>query len=343
MSETKSNRWVVLLIVLLLTGFSAVTVFNGCNQTDEPSYLTAELFNQESHGVEVYKPVSMLRDGDDLWIVNRSDAGMLRYDSQLNLISQEGRSGEGPGEYIRPLRICKIMDSGYAVLDIGTSRISILDAERNFVRGWLIQYAHPRIVDMRVSGEGKLICSLFEQREQVFTVFDTLGTVLARFGDLPTDYSSQADIERNGACFDFSPDGNLFVAFKHVPIIRSYNLDLSLAWERRISSSAIDAFLSTYGDASLGSIKSDIPLLISSITPMSGAMLLSGPMDEQQFKLYVTNLKGIIIREWTVIPPPETLQRYLQDMIYFPDTLMAYGILEYDSGVVTLQVPDIIR
>ncbi len=80
-----------------------------------------------SAGVELIDPNAVILDGTRIWIADEGLMKVMVIDEQTGLRYEFGQNGEGPGEFRTLAALTTLSHSQIAVLDRGTSRISILE------------------------------------------------------------------------------------------------------------------------------------------------------------------------------------------------------------------------
>lgn len=95
---------------------------------------------------------------DRIFVADGLDPRIVAFDWSLNPIQTYGREGEGPGEFRFPRRLAAAGEHRLAVLDLGNSRVSYLDASGNFENGVSISadasdLAHHGSVGLLVPGD----------------------------------------------------------------------------------------------------------------------------------------------------------------------------------------------
>lgn len=318
-----------------------------CTRDDRP-VLDAVLLDRSSHALELYKPNSIIKIGEQSWITDAESESIQIYDSSFAKAVPFGRLGQGPGEFIRPISVAAIGDSLIAVLDVGNSRITIIHIDGTYRQQWAVNINNTRISDMKSTADGHLICALFEKPNLVFTVYDTTGNIVARFCEyLITEHPRYLD--HNGVHFEVTSDGHVFVAFRHFPLMRLFDKSYHMVWEKEIMPTPIKKRVKKYGNMLHGGVSAlktnVIPRFYTASTTVNDLMLLAGgtrPGMSGFTNIYVFNLQGEQVNEIRVKMPDNTSQKYFSAMTIQEIDSILIGVLEHDSGVVKVHLLDFI-
>lgn len=153
----------------------------------------------------------------DVWIADTHYHRVLRYSADGALLSEFGREGSAPGQFLYPTGIAFGPDGLIYVSEYGgNDRIQALTRDGTPVRAWGSygpgsgQFQRPQ--GIAIAGERLYVADAANHRIQVFGLD---GTLLSSWGDLKYPYSVSLDVEGNLLVAEygrhrvtkFSPDG----------------------------------------------------------------------------------------------------------------------------------------
>lgn len=178
-------------------------------------------------------PSSIHVDPKNIYICDSGLNKILIFTKDGSYFSSIGSTGQGPTEFMSPLRIKSLGDT-LLVHDVGNMRIQILNKDGKYIKSFKIFSAYYDVA----AYENKIYATLSVSLSgNLIDVIDMNGRKLFSFGDLIYNIP-KANI-LNWTKMDVSPDGSIFVAFESLPIIRKYSHSGKLLWEKKIKNKAM--------------------------------------------------------------------------------------------------------
>ena len=183
-------------------------------------------------GLLLGRPLGLAIDdsAEELYVADCKRNVVVVFDFGGRLKRTIGRTGQGPGEFLQPVDV-DIAAGRLYVLEAGNYRVSILNTNGEYLASFKVG---PLSADQRiaVSPDGKRIY-LNEPTPlsgKLFVVYDEVGTVVQRFGDLLDAMDGTGKFETNTVCFDLDRDGNLYVFYAFTPVVRKYDANGHLVY-----------------------------------------------------------------------------------------------------------------
>lgn len=191
-------------------------------------------------------PISLDFDSENnLHVLDSGNQRVLKFDQNYNLELGTGREGQGPGEFkfragITNSGSLAIDNTGKIyVLDNINSRVQIFDSQMNFLTSFRV----PWTVDgIDVDSNKRILLSTFGSKtEKLIFVFDVEGNYVTSFADkIVMNKNASGANQMN---FSVNNHGEIFIAFNFWPIIRKYNSNYELVWEKEIDLKSLPARL----------------------------------------------------------------------------------------------------
>ncbi|MBN2416529.1 6-bladed beta-propeller [bacterium] len=172
-----------------------------------------------------------------LYVVNKRDNNILVFDDKLQLVRTIGRYGQGPGEFERIYGVSTSCAGQIIVTDRG--RIQVFSTDGLYQAGFRINI---RSVTFPV-------CACMDSRQNVYvpqfnndkliTVYDLEGNEIAKFGDVISIEQKQykgtlSQTLDNYIHLRIDNSDNIYVVFQNQPIVRRYDCDYNLIYEKNI-------------------------------------------------------------------------------------------------------------
>lgn len=174
----------------------------------------------------LHNPCSLLMGSNsELYIVDRADNCIFICDNNGRFLRTLGRKGQGPGEFLSPGKVLAAQDS-LIVLNQGNSRVDFFDLSGQFKRSFKIFKSYR---DCAVHSGRIYLTSMGQRDEKLVDVLDFQGNRLFSFGDTRYDHYLL-----NWCRIAISSDGNIYLAFEHLPAIQRYTVDGRLLNEFRL-------------------------------------------------------------------------------------------------------------
>lgn len=149
-------------------------------------------------------------------------------DSTLNILSEFGQKGQGPGEF-NIIGDINIFNNNLYVYDMFNMRIQIFDEN-----GKYISVIRPKETMFKVKALDfeKRIYTYLYKPETLYTVYNSDNKVLESFGKLHKSYQSKmVQYTLNDYYTKIDKNNNIYCVFIHYPILRKYDSNFKLVFE----------------------------------------------------------------------------------------------------------------
>ncbi len=291
-------------------------------------------------------PLYSTRDTNgNLYILDRGDFVIKKYDPRGKHLKSFGEKGQGPGEFDR-LNSIDISSNNMLYVFQGTGRISIFDTVGVYHSEKRHQYLSG---DQKLIGEANILANNYRLFSRVgedlflFGLKNASGTFFSKFGK-PLMYENlDKTFAGNKAGFDLDKDDNIYVAYKTQNRIEKYDDSGRLIW---ISDRPLNYELEYKEVKQVRDIagkKQEITFPSFSYTSLCEGVDLKGRfwvmtlikpfikgMRRSEFLEYeIFNSEGILL---TKVPIPDHQFHVAQnygDRIYFNDTAENAAVYEY--------------
>jgi len=173
----------------------------------------------------------------NIYVVDRGNNRIVKFDKDGKFLKEIGGIGQGPGEFLEPVDVIIDQEGRLFVADKGNLRIQIFDPDGHFLKSFKIRsisYALDGGV-LALDSQGRIYISSPTERG-IITVYSPEGNELANVGHLiPTGFGKRRDITWNQVYLGIDGNDNIYVLFFSYPIIRKYNRNYALVFEKDIS------------------------------------------------------------------------------------------------------------
>ena len=149
-------------------GVETVRTVSGSRWAGSPR-LVEELAIGEESGDEAYLFGSVSdawATADRIYVVDTQAPAVRAFDHQGNFLFDVGRTGQGPGEYSRPVAVAVTADGQVLVTDLQGARMNVFDAEGNAIDDWPLGSPQAAL-GLQVTDEGAVYTRMIELPEQV--------------------------------------------------------------------------------------------------------------------------------------------------------------------------------
>ena len=184
-----------------------------------------------NYEIQFRTPTDLMYDASShlLYIASTGNDRMMILDDKLNLVSQFGKEGKEPGEFNRPSGIAKNKDNHFIIAEAGNNRVQILDEKYDCLKvfevGRLTTWYKPVQVDSKnniyINDPGS---------DTLFTVYNSNGEVIERFGEIYKNENSFHQIMENRIYFTIDDD-QIYCIFSEKPTLRKYDANHDLVYE----------------------------------------------------------------------------------------------------------------
>lgn len=169
-----------------------------------------------------------------LFVTDMIKHRILVYDSDLNFLKSFGSFGQGPGEFNQPTSVAVFNNGDILVLDYRNKRFQIFDPEYKFVKSINnINHFGGADCGVRIDSKNRIFTKTpsMNKNDPLFTVYDRDGAIIATFGEAFNKYENMMDVD-NIIMFELDADDNLYCAFRNYPVIRKYDKNFQLLFEK---------------------------------------------------------------------------------------------------------------
>ena len=171
--------------------------------------------------------------GEYIYILDERNQRILRFDNNFNYINQIGREGRGPGEYLYPTTFQIFKDTIY-IADVSNYRIDLRFVDGKYIRSFRPKYPLLSDISLGVNSNGNLFIN-HPMSNNLVTCYDNSGEIVKSFGDLIDDNDPMKKISINNAHIEVGENDNIYVSFVMVPVLRKYDKNGQLLWERDLT------------------------------------------------------------------------------------------------------------
>jgi len=103
---------------------------------------------------------------DRIYVVDSQIPVVRAFDHQGNFLHQVGRTGQGPGEYSRPIGIAVRDDGQVLIADIQGARLSMFDADGNGVEDWSLGSPQAAL-GLQLTYDGEIYTQMLELPDEM--------------------------------------------------------------------------------------------------------------------------------------------------------------------------------
>ena len=245
---------------------------------------------QQPRGIEV--------DGNgNLYILEQKNHRLSVFNKNLEYLYSFPEVGLEAGALYYPQDFVIRGDECYI---LHGKKVSLFRTDGKFIREFSIPYSSSRTV--AVNSAGEILVQSFENNH-IVNVYSKKGKLIRSFGELFRNFGEYVEnFDKlplghqkmlNLATFCLDRDDNLYVAFRYYPVIRRYDRNGNLLFEKAITGKEIDEKLGTYKpEIAPGTIRSKVVFLDIKIEPRDNSIIV--PLSPYAYKLNDNGeLKGI--------------------------------------------------
>lgn len=114
---------------------------------------------------------------DRIYVVDSQVPAVRAFDHQGNFLFNVGRTGQGPGEYSRPMALAVDADGRVLVTDIGGARMNIYDADGETLESWSLG-SPTAAMGLVLADDGEIFTRMMEMPDNM----EYSGTIEIRWG-----------------------------------------------------------------------------------------------------------------------------------------------------------------
>jgi hypothetical protein len=192
-----------------------------------------------------------------LYVVDDPTNRLLAYRPDGNILFTAGSIGAGPGQFFHPSAF-KAQGNLLTILDWSSKRVEVFGTSGKFLHSFKVAESEP--ASMATDRQGGVFINN-PHHGKLVTEYDSTGNVLRRFGDLTTLvrlYGKEVDRQKaeslkwaaNRVWMASDAEGSLYVAYMIAPVIRKYNANGQLVFERRMTGEIGERLVSLFWDYS---------------------------------------------------------------------------------------------
>jgi hypothetical protein len=173
--------------------------------------------------------VAVVADSGKLYVTDTMDYSVKLFDREGNFLKKAGRRGQGPGEFTA-IRFLGISGQFLYVTDQYMPGIQLFDKDLNYERK--IPIIIP-ISGIKVISDDKIAVSSLsaeeEKKGRIF-IYNQKGEVVREIRYL----DKKAPFILDKVCFDFDPQGNLYIAYTFQDRVEKFNEEGKKLWSKRL-------------------------------------------------------------------------------------------------------------
>ena len=174
-------------------------------------------------------PMFMCKDlSDNIYLTDFDLNFVLKFSEKGNYLKTISRTGQGPGELLRPLFIGNYKED-LIIYDSGNSRFQIIDQEGRYIDSFKTfkTYNH-----FSVDSGGYLITAPNHREEHLIEVLDLKGKLIRKFGKKIKIKNRKPEF--NSSHISLKSNGEVCVAWKFFPIVQIFSKEGTLLSEIKI-------------------------------------------------------------------------------------------------------------
>lgn len=168
---------------------------------------------------------------ENIYATDDREHRVLKFDPSGNFLLQFGQRGQGPGDFITPHEFFITKEDILIIGETGNMRFQFFDKNGKYIKNFKIFKGY----NSWVVGNNGLIFALpliRKESDHLIEVLNQDGMVLSAFGE-PFNFKHDIKIY-NDAKMDINNNGELYVAFWGLPIVRKYSQKGELLAEFKI-------------------------------------------------------------------------------------------------------------
>lgn len=173
----------------------------------------------------------------NLYVLDSGNQRILKFDENYDLIWEMGRKGKGPGEFLFQ---GGTINSGFLtvskqgeiyVIDNINSRVQIFDTNGNYLKSFKIPWTAGGI---DLDNQDNIYLNGYSKTSKhLLYVFDNNGSYLDSFAEKLIENPDA--FRANKIKFSINDMGEIFIAFSFWPLIRKYDINRKLIWEKELN------------------------------------------------------------------------------------------------------------
>jgi hypothetical protein len=172
-----------------------------------------------------------------IYVSDHLGHSIFKYNSRGQFLLKIGKSGQGPGEFLKPGLICTDKKDNLFVLDTGNKRIQIFNEKGNYIKSINLFKGYS---GMAVNDEGFIFLSPYSTDidAPLLEVISDDGLIYHSFGKRIS--FSHTTFAHNEVILSINSSDCLFVAWRYFPILRRYTFGGDLLDEQHIKYSLLE-------------------------------------------------------------------------------------------------------
>ncbi|MFZ5517832.1 MAG: NHL repeat-containing protein [Candidatus Zhuqueibacterota bacterium] len=229
----KKNLFALLLFFIILSQFFCSEYKDIPCIKPEP-ILTLGKLDDKHEAFHQVKGV-LVDSESNIYVLDSGNNRIVKFNKDGHFLLEFGRSGQGPGEFIHPTAFDIDSCNQIYVLDGSNYRVQIFDHNGNIVREF-----KPRGIDfgssatLRLDSMGNIYFN-YPYKGKLIDVYSNDGHYLKSIGDYIYSGDKRRAKKMNITFFDLDKDDNMYVLFLSYPVVRKYDRNHNLIYEKDIS------------------------------------------------------------------------------------------------------------
>ena len=172
---------------------------------------------------------------DKVYVTDTWNNRIVVFDAELNYITEFGTYGQGPGEFDWPSGIEFFENGDFIVTDLSNSIIQLFNKDFKYISHLSIQGSLGFEYYIRINSKGNILVNI-PNDDSLFTVMDNKWKELIKFGEIIKYKRKGYQGTHNLLHYTFDEQENLYCAFINNPVLRKYDNNNKLVYEKNILS-----------------------------------------------------------------------------------------------------------
>lgn len=171
----------------------------------------------------------------NIYVLDSGNNRIVKFNENGKFLLEFGRFGQGPGEFSNPVDILIDGEDKIYVLETGNSRVQIFDTLGHRIGGFAPErLIHLSFAQMAVDSRKRIYIN-YPHDGKLIDVYSKEGKFINSIGDYINLNKKKSASKDNITYINFDDNDNLYVLFQSRPIIRKYDKEYKLIYQRDIS------------------------------------------------------------------------------------------------------------
>lgn len=168
----------------------------------------------------------------NIYVLDPPSGSILKFSEQGSFIKRLGREGQGPGEFLFP-GLFNICDNTMIVNDVRNGRVQYMDLDGNYLSSFR---TFEGFYSLSNNDEGRIFVAprrAFVENRPLIKVLSKDGNLIKTFGTHPIGLGDSSAFD--SVVIDVNRNGDVFVAFRLLALVRLYSAAGQLVRELKIN------------------------------------------------------------------------------------------------------------